>query len=137
MFSQDSCKMFVADQQQNAYPEFDDVQENFLIGFTGTIVEGRGFLREGQTTYETETSYNNKAVSINLIYEDEEDEKPNEKQKDLLCRFIEKSIENNDLDEEFKLFHHSSLLASYYDKFELTDENRGNCSLKWQKRITN
>lgn len=34
----------------SAYPESQDIKENFLINSNGIIYEGRGFTKEGQHT---------------------------------------------------------------------------------------
>lgn len=101
-----------------------------MIDSNGTVYVGRGFLREGQTTYESLTSYNNKAVSISFMLKTDE-EIPNAEQQEALCKFIEQSIDDKALDENYTLFHQSALVSSYYDH---QDVNLVNCSLSWRKR---
>lgn len=110
MFSKASCIDFLAEYQQNVYPEFDDVRENFFVGLDGAVYEGRGFPIEGQTTFASQTSYNNKAVSISFIIRVNETA-PSLKQQESFCRFIDQSIEQKDLKATFSLFHHSHLVS--------------------------
>jgi hypothetical protein len=118
--------------QQEAYPEFEDIQENFLISKTGTVYEARGFSREGQTTYEdSQTSFNTQAVSISFMTNDD-DEVPNSKQKETFCFFIDKSILDENLSESHKTFHRSNLLSSFNHTQEL-GEDFGDCQVKWEK----
>lgn len=114
MFCKASCIDFLAENQQNAYPEFDDVRENFFVGLDGAVYEGRGFPIEGQTTFASQTSYNNKAVSISFIIRVNEST-PSLKQQESFCRFINQSIERKDLKETFTFFHHSHLISSTLD----------------------
>lgn len=117
MFCKASCIDFLVENQQNAYPEFDDVRENFFVGWDGTIYEGRGFKNEGQTTFASQTSYNNKAVSISFIMR-VNGTTPSLKQQESFCRFINQSIEQKDLNESFSLFHHSHLISSAIEPYD-------------------
>lgn len=112
--------------QQNAYPEFDDIRENYFIDSQGSVYEGRGLAREGQTTYESLTSYNNKAISISFLLE--ENSKPTELQEKSLCWLIE----NLNLT-DYKLYKQSDLTTRSSDD----DYKFQNCSLVWKKRKTN
>lgn len=133
-YDESSCIEFIADSQQMAYPEFDDVKENFFIGVDGTVYEGRGFLHEGQASYESCTSFNSKAVSISFILQGKA-EQPNEKQQEALCLFIRKSIDDKVLDENYFLFHHSELTSSFFEYLEEDKEIvTGTCNVKSYKR---
>ncbi|XP_070503370.1 uncharacterized protein [Chironomus tepperi] len=44
---------FINEQQQSAYPDYDDIREN-LKALDGTIFEGRGFEQESETTCESD-----------------------------------------------------------------------------------
>lgn len=121
--------------QQEAYPDFDDIQENFLIATDGTVYEGRGFGREGQTTYEDSlTSFNTQAVSISFLVA-ESDEKPNLKQLETFCFFIEESIDDEKLSRNFKAFQRFTLISSYFDAPNL-NEDFETCDgkLTWESR---
>lgn len=80
----------------------------------GGLIEGRGFSHEGQTTCESRTCYNNKAVSVNFILGDN-DIKASDEQLETLCVFIQRFTDSNDLDENYLMFHHSQLTSSYFD----------------------
>ena len=86
-------------------------------------MEVRGFSREGQTTCESLTCYNAKAVSISFLLQGNE-KKPNQAQMKTLCLFIEQSIESNELDENYLIFQHSQLISSYFDDHESVEELR-------------
>ena len=134
-FDYESCVDFIAEQQMNSYPTYDDVKENFLIDSFGAIYEGRGFERESQqTTYETFTTYVNKAILINFIL-DEKSNTSNTKQQKALCGFLHESIRRGYLSENYVLFELSALLASFYDVIDETAMNA--CELNWRKRKTN
>lgn len=132
-YDESSCIDFIADSQQMVYPDFDDVKENFFIGVDGTVYEGRGFLHEGQSSYESFTTFNSKAVSISFILQGKA-EQPNERQQEALCLFIRKSIDDKVLDENYFLFHHSELISSF---FEYLEEDKkivtGACNVKSYK----
>lgn len=131
MFCKASCIDFLAEHQQNAYPEFEDVRENFFVT-DGAVYEGRGFPIEGQTTFASQTSYNNKAVSISFIIRVNETT-PSLKQQESFCRFINQSIEQKDLNETFSLFHHSDLVSSTIDDAN-DDFSFETCELHARKR---
>lgn len=60
----DACGLNVL--KENFYPCFEDLKENFVLGIDGTILEGRGFTREGEIFFdEYGTNYNNHAISEN------------------------------------------------------------------------
>lgn len=128
---QDSCINFLFERQQKAYPKYDDIRENFLIGLNGNIYEARGFGREGETTSESGTSYNNKAVSVSFIQMRDNDG-PNSHQQRALCQFIRESVENRTLYESYTAFHHSDLTSSF---FEYQPRELEHCKeVKWQER---
>lgn len=101
-----------------------------MITPEGIVIEGRGFWREGQTTFESLTSYNNKAIAISFIVESDS-EQPNEKQQDALCLFLKKSIEDGDLDKNYKVFHHLALTGTS------RNYNLEYCRLDWRERKFN
>lgn len=82
-------------------------------------------MREGQTACETQTCYNSKAVSINFI-SIENSGKPNEDQLKTLCNFIHHFVASSHLDENYLLFRHSQLIASYQEY----EEDEGYLSTK-------
>lgn len=130
--SQISCIDAIVNLQQEAYPDFDDIRENFLIASDGWVYAGRGFGREGQTTFSNSvTSFNSQAISISFLMA-EEDIEPSRKQKASLCWFVEHSIENENLAENYTAFH-QSLLVSSEDEDEL-NEDFGGCGVNWQTR---
>lgn len=128
------CKKFVAEHQQEAYNDFDDITENFIVGPDGKFYEGRGFNKEGQTTYESLTSFNSKAISIGFMLK-ETDSRPNANQTDGFCQFIKQSIESQELDENFLLYSHSVLTSSFFTEFEETpfeeDGKRCDSKVEW------
>lgn len=109
-----SCSELIFGYQQNAYSQFDDVKENFIISSEGTIFEGRGFSREGQSTYDSHTSYNQKAFSISFL-SNPCDNSLTEEQQTAFCRFIEIMLVNGDLDESFIVLQHNDLTGSNFD----------------------
>lgn len=131
-----NCKEFVAKHQNDAIPEFDDITENFVVGPDGKFYEGRGFNREGQTTYESLTSFNSKAISIGFLMK-ETDTTPSSNQTNGLCKFIERSLKNQDLDEDFRLYRHSALTSSVFSDLEEKPFEADSCGsdfkfeLKW------
>lgn len=129
--SEPSCVDFMFEHQQNAYPEFDDVEENFLISSEGTVYEGRGFSREGQTTHDSRTSYNGKAVSISFL---SSGSSLSEEQQTAFCVFIDNMLASGDLDESFLIFQHNDLKSSFYDQHE--DILIEGCELHLMKRKT-
>lgn len=134
-YDSETCIDFMALRQLHAYPLLDDVRENFLIDASGAVYEGRGFRREGQTTGESLTSYNNKAVSISFILSESESA-PSAVQQKAFCDFVNRSIEVGALDASFVAFKHSSLLA-LYDDTEDDSLSVGACELNWGKRRIN
>lgn len=118
--------------QLTAYPEFDDVQENFLIDSSGGLIEGRGFQREGQLPCESHTCYNNKAVSINFILN--ENDNPSAMQLDTLCTFTRHFIDTKDLDSSYTIFLHSQLTSSYFDNQEEVELATEICQLNFKRR---
>ncbi|CRL00274.1 CLUMA_CG013547, isoform A [Clunio marinus] len=130
-----SSTEFLIDHQQNSYPEYDDLKENFIVALDGTIYEGRGFSHEGQTTFDSLTSYNNKAVAINFLLT-EDDQTLNSIQEKAFCKFLEESISTGSVKENATIFHHSSLLKSYFETFEMPNLD---CSqlenVEWKKSL--
>lgn len=118
--------------QQEAYPEFDDIQENFLIGMDGTVFEGRGLHREGQTTYDSLTSFNTQALSISFMTTIN-DKEPNSMQKETFCHFINDSIFSGDLSPKYKAFYGSALTSSYHESQDFNGDF-GGCQVKLEKR---
>lgn len=111
--NESSCIDFMFEHQQNSYPEFDDIRENFLISLDGTIYEGRGLLREGQTTNDGFTSYNSQALSISFLAS--ENENLSELQQNAFCLFIDEMIADDILDRNFLTFQHGKLISSFFD----------------------
>lgn len=134
-YDSETCIDFMALRQLHAHPLQDDISENFLIDASGTVFEGRGFKKEGQTTGESLTSYDNKAISISFILSESE-RTPNFAQQECFCDFIHQSIEQGALDGSYVVFKHSSLLASY-DDTEDDSLSVGACELNWGKRRIN
>lgn len=131
-YDSETCIDFMALRQLHAYPLLDDVRENFLIDASGAVYEGRGFHREGQTSGESLTSYDNKAVSISFILGESESFLSSEQQR-AFCDFVRLSIVEGALEENFVVFKRSSLLASY-DDAENDSLSVGACELNWGKR---
>lgn len=131
------CNEFIAKHQQEAYSDFDDITENFIVGPDGNFYEGRGFNKEGQTTYGSLTSFNSKAISIGFMLK-EADLKPSANQTDGFCQFIDKSLKNQDLDKDFLLYSHSELTSSSFTEFKETpfSENGVGCEfdITWGTR---
>lgn len=121
----ESCREFLAQRQQTAYPDYEDIRENFFVSSEGRIFEGRGEFIEGQTTYESLTSYNNKALSVSLILS-EEGMEPTENQTNALCYFVDNFLEK----EDFKLYKESVLISS----FNKSKDYSFNCEKNWDKR---
>lgn len=134
-YDNETCIDFMALRQLHAYPLHDDVLENFLIDASGAVYEGRGFQKEGQTTGESGTSYNSKAVSISFILSESEST-PSAVQQESFCDFVHQSIERGSLDGNYVVFKHYALLASY-DDTEDDSLSVGACELNWGKRRIN
>lgn len=115
--TEESCMEFVNEQQQKAYPEYDDIRENFIIALDGTILEGRGFEREGETTCESDniTCYNNKAISISFVQSSVEDYEVNEKQQSAYCQFIKNKQDTKLIDYNVTAFNHNNLVSTTVD----------------------
>lgn len=115
--TEESCMQFVNEQQQNAYPGYDDIRENFIIALDGTILEGRGFEREGETTCESDniTCYNNKAISISFVQSSAENYEVNEKQQSAYCQFIKDKQDTKLIDFTVTAFNHNSLISTTVD----------------------
>lgn len=143
-YDSETCIDFMVLRQMHAYPLLDDVRENFLIDASGVVYEGRGFSREGQTTGESLTSYNNKAVSVSFIVSESESTPPvgqqdallSKVQQEAFCNFINQSIEDGALDANFVVFKHTSLLASY-DDAEDDSLSLGDCGVSYGKSRIN
>lgn len=131
---QSTCVEVIVNLQQENYPEYDDIQENFLISEDGTVYEARGYSREGQTTYESSlTSFNTQAVSVSFLI-NEADANPNPEQLKALCYFLKESIKNENLSKNFKAYHRSDLVSSipsYNDNQDLNELSE-NCEVKWK-----
>lgn len=126
-----SCIDAIVNLQQEAYPDFDDIRENFLIA-DALVYVGRGFDREGQTTYSNSvTSFNSQAISISFLMDQDETE-PNAKQKKSLCWFIELSLANNSLSENYTAYRQTSLVSS--EDEDGSYEDFGDCGVNWQTR---
>ncbi|KAG5672018.1 hypothetical protein PVAND_002180 [Polypedilum vanderplanki] len=120
--SKEDCINFMLEHQQNAYPEYDDIRENFIIAEDGTVFEGRGFMREGETTCENDmiTCYNKNSISIAFVRSftksnnDVNENNINEQQHSAFCEFIKNNTEGNgkNIDESFNVFHHDNLISS-------------------------
>lgn len=128
-YDSETCIDFMALRQLHAYPLLDEIGENFLIDPSGVVYEGRGFQREGQTTGESLTSYDNKAISISFILSESEST-PNPVQRESFCDFVHQSIEQGDLDGSYVVFKRSLLLASY-DDTEDGSLSLSDCELNW------
>ncbi|KAL7021285.1 hypothetical protein ACKWTF_011824 [Chironomus riparius] len=112
--TEESCIEFINEQQQYAYPEYDDIRENFIIALDGTIFEGRGFEREGETTCESDkiTCYNNKAISISFVQSSTKDYEVNDKQQSAYCQFIKQKQDMRLIDYTFTAFNHNNLIST-------------------------
>jgi len=133
-----SCMEFINGLQQYAYPEYDDIRENFIIALDGTIFEGRGFERESETTCESDkiTCYNNKAISISFVQSSEDDYEVNERQKSAYCQFIKEEQDNKLIDFTFTAFNHNNLISTTvddesYEKLKECYNLHNSCKLKF------
>lgn len=124
---------FLKVQQQNDYPECDDICENYYITLHGDVYEGRGLLREGQSTYESLTSYNNKAISVSFLLENA-DSSLEDKQKSAFCWLLKDHLISSDiqLNENFKLYNQSALTSSFNSSW--SNEKFDDCDLVWETR---
>ena len=129
-FLKETCMEAIVNLQQESYPDFDDIRENFLIATDGTVYEGRGFSREGEATIleDTKTSFDIQAVSISFMVTEEKQE-PNSVQLETFCNFLNRSKSNEEIKENYKVFHQSSLISSN----ENLIENFEHCEVKWEK----
>lgn len=139
-----SCMEFINGLQQYAYPEYDDIRENFIIALDGTIFEGRGFERESETTCESDkiTCYNNKAISISFVQSSEDDYEVNERQKSAYCQFIKEKQDNKLIDFTFTAFNHNNLISTTvddesYEKLKECCNLHNNSKLKFTFYIIN
>jgi hypothetical protein len=112
--SEKDCTGFMLDRQQNAYPDADDIRENFIIARDGTVFEGRGFEWEGETTCadDTLTCYNNDAISIAFVQNFSQN--VSEQQRSAFCEFIRNNTRQHqrNISETFNVFHHDNLISS-------------------------
>lgn len=111
--TEQTCIEYMNEQQQNAFPDYDDIRENFIIALDGTIFEGRGFEREGETTCESDgiTCYNNKAISMSFVLMADDDE-VNSKQRTAFCEFIKENQQTGNIDGYFNVFNENNLISS-------------------------
>lgn len=128
--SKDTCVDAIVNLQQESYPDFDDIRENFLIAPDGVVYEGRGFHREGEAIIldDTKTSFNAQAVSISFMLS-ERNKEPNAIQLETFCHFVNDSISNNKITEKHKIFHESFLTKAN----ENVIEDFGKCEVQWEK----
>lgn len=113
-FDDNNCVDFIVDRQQEFYPEFDDIKENFIISIDGTLLEGRGFEHEGQAVCERDkmTCYDRKAISISFAINPMMDRNLSESQHFAFCKFVEMNLEKFD-DKIFVLVFMSTSLVSF------------------------
>lgn len=114
--SEEDCKEFILNQQEEAYPEYDDISENFLITIEGIVIEGRGFEREGESTCKigSRTCYNSEAISISFIQKPNDGIRISRYQREALFEFI--NHHRNEFHENFKIFFHDDLINSELNK---------------------
>ena len=93
-----------------------------MIGSAGELFEGRGFLREGQTSNDSLTSYNKKAVSVGFIMRENE-KIPSDRQRKAFCQFVAKSISENDLEERQTAL--DVIFSQYNDELANTESRFG------------
>jgi hypothetical protein len=100
--------------QAEYYPEFDDIKENFLIDFYGTVYATRGFTFEGETSIldETKTSFDAQAISISFMVAGNESKEISAIQFKSFCNFLNDSLINKEIAGNYKLFNLSSLLGN-------------------------
>jgi hypothetical protein len=110
------CIDFIIDYQQSSYPQYDDIRENFIIAIDGTILEGRGFYRETETTCEANeiTCYNSRAISISFIQTSNGENEITEYQREAFCLFLRNKTEEEKISKNFTIFQHD-MLTTYND----------------------
>ena len=111
-----SCINFVQKRQNDSYLGYNlmeklrDIPENFLVASDGSVFEGRGFLHEGQHTIDYAlTFYNAKAIGVAFIGTFQEKSLTN-LQIEAFERFIENSISDGKIKEDFKLYYQEQLI---------------------------
>lgn len=107
--SQETCARYLKAKQIETYPTLSDIEDNFLIDPQGVVYECRGFMCEGQHTYDKgSASYNNHTISVSFIgnYSAEE---LNDEQKNALKLLIKSSIEDDNLRRDYILYYQEQL----------------------------
>lgn len=129
----ESCLEFLKVQQQIEYPECDDICENYYITLYGAVYEGRGLLQESQSTYESLTSYNNKAISVSFLL-NHVDDSPEKNQTAALCWLLKEFFNygDNQLNENFKFYKQEVLTSSYHSNWR--NKTYDDCNLFWETR---
>lgn len=108
----DACINFVQNRQNSSYlANSQDLPENFLISTDGTIYEGRGYSYEGQHSNDRGSTSYNKAIGVSFIGNLTENI-PSDVQLNSLKYFIEKSVGDGKVKEDYKLYFREQLIGS-------------------------
>lgn len=108
----EDCSSFLKERQKSEYindPKIKDIRENFLIASDGRVYEGRGFLNEGQHTYDMlSTDYNPNAIGIAFI--GNYTRTPLTASQDaMIHNFIRSNVKNGKISENYILYHQDQL----------------------------
>lgn len=109
------CISFLRKRQKAVREEFfrgsqiKDIRENFLIDTEGTLYEGRGFLYEGQHTFDMQlTDYNSNAIGISFIG-NYSSAAMTPSQKTAIHMFIQTYIDIGHISDKYLLYHRAQL----------------------------